>query len=131
MIDALACIALAIYFEARGEPETGQEAVGHVIMNRVASPHFPATACDVVTENRRPGTKLCQFSFWCDGYPDTPRDRSAYMQALLIATAVVDGDIPDPTGGATHYHADYVAPNWTGLTQVAQIGRHLFYRKEP
>ena len=30
------CLALNIYFEARGEPDAGRRAVGHVVMNRVS-----------------------------------------------------------------------------------------------
>src|SRR3954453_10045701 len=44
----IACLALNVYFEARGEPEAGQYAVAEVTMNRVASPYYPDTVCDVV-----------------------------------------------------------------------------------
>ena len=44
----VACIAMAIYFEARSEPLDGQVAVANTIMNRVASPRFPDTPCEVV-----------------------------------------------------------------------------------
>ena len=50
MISTLACLATAIYFEARGEPTLGQIAVGQVIMSRVADPRYPDNVCDVVTE---------------------------------------------------------------------------------
>ena len=36
MIDALTCMAVAIYFEARGEPINGQLLVAETIINRVA-----------------------------------------------------------------------------------------------
>ena len=129
MIDPLSCMIIAIYFEARGEIEAGQAAVAHVIMNRVASTRYPDDVCAVVKQNLRPGTRLCQFSFWCDGKSDRPGNARAYMQAVLVALAVVDGDIPDPTFGATHYHANYVAPGW-GLPLTATIGRHLFYKEK-
>lgn len=120
---SIACLALAIYFEARGEPEMGQAAVAHVIMNRVASARFPDDACAVVKQP-------AQFSFYSDGKSDQPADPHAYMQAVLVALAVVDGDIPDPTGGAMWYHADYVKPGWRlGLVAGPKIGRHLFYRE--
>ena len=40
------------------------------------------------------------------------------------------GEIADPTGGADHYYADYIAaPKWArGRTPTARIGRHLFFR---
>ena len=40
MISTLACLATAIYFEARGEPTLGQIAVGQVIMTRVYDPRY-------------------------------------------------------------------------------------------
>ena len=51
----VACIAMAIYFEARSEPLDGQVAVANTIMNRVASPRFPdkaghgMAACSVIS----------------------------------------------------------------------------------
>ena len=50
MIEALVCMATAIYFEARGEPTVGQIAVGQVIMSRVADHRYPDSVCDVVKE---------------------------------------------------------------------------------
>ena len=48
MIGAVACLAMAIYFEARGAPMVGQVAVAQVIMLRVADHRYPANGCDVV-----------------------------------------------------------------------------------
>ena len=66
----LRCLARAIYFEARGESTLGILAVGRVILNRVASKAYPNSVCRVVyqNDNRR---NRCQFSFACDGKPDT------------------------------------------------------------
>ena len=61
-----ACLAEAIYFEARGEPVEGQFAVAEVILNRVESPKFPNSICKVVRQGT--GRKhACQFSYNCDG----------------------------------------------------------------
>ena len=48
IIESILCVALNIYFEARSEDLRGKVAVGSVVMNRVESPIFPDTACDVV-----------------------------------------------------------------------------------
>ena len=128
MFDPITCLAVAIYFEARGEFPIGQAAVAYVIMNRVESSRFPGDICAVIKQTRKPGTRRCQFSFWCDGKSDRPREPHAYMQAILIAVAVVDGEILDPTYNATHYHADYVDPSW-GLSFTVTIGHHLFYKE--
>ena len=46
------CLAEGIYFEARGEPESGQAAVAQVILNRVRNPAYPDTICGVVYQNK-------------------------------------------------------------------------------
>ena len=45
------CLADAVYFEARGEPVRGQEAVAQVVMNRVFSGFYPDNVCGVVYQN--------------------------------------------------------------------------------
>ena len=62
----LRCLAENIYFEARGEPLRGQYAVAEVTLNRVASPHFPDTICDVVHDTRwdsRRQRRVAHFSW--------------------------------------------------------------------
>ena len=122
------CLATGIYFEARGESYSGQRAVAEVILNRVASKNYPDTICGVVFQgaSRRTG---CQFSFACDGKPDTPKNRLAWRKAERLAKLVTYNAADNRmVGSATHYHADYVQPRWAGsLTEVAKIGRHIFY----
>ena len=128
---AVMCIALAIHFEARGESVSGQIAVGHVIQNRVRDDRYPDNSCDVVKQGYYwqiyPIRHRCQFSFWCDGLSDDPKDKQSWYNSLYLAT-VIDR-LPDKTGGATHYHADYVYPHWAVDGRVtAQIEGHIFYR---
>jgi spore germination cell wall hydrolase CwlJ-like protein len=123
------CLALAIYFEARGEPVRGQVAVGQVIMNRVRSPLFPETICGVVYQGQmHPG---CQFSFTCDGHTDTPRNDDQWALAQDIAKQITAGELWLPeVGYSTYYHANYVSPNWVGdMSKIDTIGRHIFYKK--
>ena len=49
-LDELKCMAENIYFEGRAEPLMGKVAIGHVVMNRVASDRHPNTICEVVHE---------------------------------------------------------------------------------
>ena len=122
------CLALAIYFEARGEPFEGQMAVAQVVRNRVRDPRYPSSICAVVFQNANRRHR-CQFSFACDGKSDRARDRVAWDRAVRIARLINTGPMRDLTVAATHYHADYVAPDWAGhLSQTVKIGRHLFYR---
>ena len=110
------CLAKAVYFEARGESFAGRMAVAAVVINRKALPHYPGTLCGVVTEQRRPGLHFCQFSFFCDGKPDRPLDESAWIDAIAISVGALEGCVT--TGTATHYHADYVNPDWTSWSYL-------------
>ena len=47
----LSLLAKLIYGEARGEPYTGQVAVGAVVLNRVKSSSFPNTVAGVIYQN--------------------------------------------------------------------------------
>jgi len=134
----LECLAKNIYFEARGEPLDGQVAVSQVVLNRVNSPNFPNDICGVIyqgpisdwflQEHDRivPLRHRCQFSWWCDGRSDEPRDMWAWGRAMTIAAAVLRGETEDNTNGAMWYHATSVDPNWQ-LQQIGTIGNHLFY----
>ncbi|WP_062011340.1 cell wall hydrolase [Aureimonas sp. AU4] len=127
--DEQKCLATAIYFEARGESEEGQAAVGQVILNRVRNPTYPKTICGVVYQNAD-WRNRCQFSFACDGIKDVIWNRRAYQVAERIADEVTRGKtwIPE-VGSATHYHAAYVKPRWArAMEKVDKIGLHIFYR---
>jgi Cell Wall Hydrolase len=124
------CLARSIYFEARGEAIAGQLAVAQVVLNRLSDPRYPKTICDVVYEHRSTGM-ACQFTFTCDAWSDTPTDGVAWRRAKAIALVAHAQAWRDITGGqATHYHADYVSPEWAALIpETRQIGRHIFYRE--
>lgn len=125
------CLALNIYFEARSEPEQGQRAVGHVVMNRVANQHYPNTVCKVVRQGGEEQLNRCQFSWWCDGRSDKPSNQKVWRNSLRLANAIYLGHSKDPTAGALWYHAVYVSPYWSDtLVLVRKIGQHLFYLKK-
>lgn len=122
------CLALNIYFEARNEPDEGQIAVAHVVLNRVSDPRFPETACKVIRQGGARKRHRCQFSWWCDGLSDRPRNSRKWVSTKAMAEAVYWGRSADPTDGALWYHADYVSPSWGRVfKRNGQIGRHIFY----
>ncbi len=126
--EELHCLALNIYFEARSEPSRGQHAVAHVVMNRVADPRFPDTVCKVVRQGGERVRHRCQFSGWCDGRSDRPRNQRVWERAQAMARTVYWGGSEDPTQGALWYHADYVMPYWGRVFERGpKIGRHIFY----
>lgn len=123
------CLAEAVYFEARSEPEAGQAAVAQVVLNRVKSGLYPANVCGVVYQNRH-RYMGCQFSFACEGKSLRIADGPSWQTATRIAGAVIEGrTYLSEVGGATHYHADYVKPGWSRrLRKMDAIGRHIFYQ---
>lgn len=126
--DEIACLALNIYFEARGESDKGKIAVGHVVLNRVASKRFPGTICDVIRQGGQLRRNRCQFSWWCDGRSDKPQDKRQWQKSSELALNVYWGQVDDPTRGALWYHADYVKPSWRkAFVRGPKIGRHIFY----
>lgn len=126
------CLAEAVYFEARSEPEAGQAAVAQVVLNRAASGLYPNNVCGVVYQNRK-HFKACQFSFACEGKALRVTEQEPWAQAVRVANAVMDGKTYlSDVGGATHYHADYVKPRWARrLKKMDTIGRHTFYSLRP
>ncbi len=124
-----ACLTEALYFEARGESTDGQFAVAEVILNRVDDPRYPSNVCDVV--NQGTGRRFaCQFTYTCDGQPEDINDTAIHRRLGKIARVMIDGAPRNLTSGATHYHADWVSPNWARVfPQTAQIGTHIFYRQ--
>lgn len=130
------CLALNIYHEARGESEEAQAAVAHVTLNRVASPRFPNSICAVVQQAKRndKGALIrhrCQFSWFCDGLSDKPKDAQAWERAQRIASIAKDwhelGE--DFSQGALFYHADHIRPYWAdAFEKSVHIDQHIFYR---
>jgi spore germination cell wall hydrolase CwlJ-like protein len=123
------CMATAIYFEARDESIRGQIAVGQVIMTRVRSDFYPNTICGVVYQGQW-NRNACQFSFACDGIADAPKEQKEWETALDVAKQVISGKVYlTEIGGATHYHATYVHPDWVReVKRIKQIGGHIFYK---
>lgn len=141
------CLALNLYYEARGDNAAGIYAVADVTMNRVVDPRYPNTVCDVVkqgslrdgniyTYRKDPETgevkqyPSCQFSWYCDGKSDDPYNEELYSKMTDMAfKALYFNQFRGITEGATHYHATYVSPKWTkDLKPIGRIGAHVFYR---
>ena len=134
------CLAEAIYFESRNQSSAGMVGVAQVILNRVEDTRFPDTICSVVRQGRLSDPidapvqiGQCQFSFYCNGEPETIDDEPAWETAKRKAAhAYYLYDLGyDFTESATHYHADSVSPSWADtLVHVTQIDNHIFYRWE-
>ncbi len=125
---AVKCLAEAIYFEARSEPEKGQMAVAQVVVNRAFSGYYPNDICGVVYQNKHRHLS-CQFTFACDGIPDIVNSKPHWAMAQRLANEALDGKgYLQDVGKATHYHAYYVRPYWARkMRKMARIGAHTFY----
>ena len=131
------CLAQNIYYESRGSNLADMAAVSDVVLNRVKDTRYPNTICGVVQQGKknadgRMKRNACQFSWYCDGKSDWPKQGDAWFKAQMIAYQIIeDGKFRGITEGATHYHADYVKPRWASSLQlIGRIGEHIFYRWE-
>ena len=132
------CLALNAYHEARDQSHLGMVSVSQVVLNRVEDRRYPDTICGVVYQQRfydPPDSPIqlgkCQFSWYCDGKSDTPKDDLAWHQAKQNAAhAYYLHDVGyNIVEGATHYHATSVSPNWmVTKTHTVTIDDHIFYR---
>ena len=108
-------LAKCIYAEARGEPYTGQVAVGAVILNRVRSSKFPNTISGVIYQ---------PYAFTCvaDGQINLTPDANAKKAAQDALNGW------DPTGGCLYYYNPATATSswiWS-RTVMLSIGKHNF-----
>jgi len=108
-------LARAIHGEARGEPYTGQVAVGAVILNRTRDGRFPKTIAGVIYENGA-------FDAVSDGQINLAPDKTA----LKAASDALNGW--DPTYGCVYYWNPATATSkWVWSRQIiTEIGRHVF-----
>lgn len=123
------CLSEVLYYEARGEGDTGQKAVAEVVFHRMNSGNYGHSICAVVYEGAgRPG---CQFTFTCNGDLDRKKDDIAWLNSERLAAQILTDQAwrKDTTGGATNYHATTTEPVWAPtLVKTGQIGNHVFYR---
>lgn len=111
----LALLARLISAEARGEPYTGQVAVGAVVLNRIKHPSFPNTMSGVIYQ---PGA----FSCIDDGQFNEPVASSCYQAARDALNGW------DPSGGAIYYFNPVTATSkwiWS-RPLIVTIGKHRF-----
>lgn len=136
----LACLALNIYHEARGEPIEGQRAVAYVTINRAQA--SGKEVCDVVFEDEqfswtignkepvfRDGVKV--------GYKVVPayRPNVKSEQWLKIKALAIDvlthWKRPHPYKDLYYFHSTSVQPVWSRAKPFKmQIGNHIFYAEQ-
>ena len=108
-------LARLISAEARGEPYSGQVAVGAVVLNRIKHPSFPNTLSGVIYQSGA-------FTCISDGQFNQPVAESAYRAARDALNGV------DPSGGAIYYFNPSTATSswiWS-RPLITVIGKHRF-----
>lgn len=125
---ALLCMALNIFFEARGESTVGMEAVAQVTLNRAEQ--LPNKVCEVVFEPK-------QFS-WTNKYKksDTPskiskripQSSKSWLKAKAVARKALSGKMKNHIGSAKYfYNPKKCKPHWRKKVKVvARIDNHVF-----
>lgn len=121
-----------LFGEARGESELGQIGVAWVVRNRAECPAWWGKGVAGVC------LKKFQFSCWLESDPNRRKllaleaDDTRYQRLYAIARRVLLGEVPDPTGGATHYRVIGWPAAWAkGRKPSAVIGRHEFFAIGP
>jgi len=111
----VALLARLISAEARGEPYSGQVAVGAVVLNRIEHPSFPNSLSGVIYQS---GAFTCMV----DGQFDEPVADSAYKAARDALNGW------DPSGGAIYYfNPNTATSSWIwSRPLIVTIGNHRF-----
>lgn len=126
-IYTISMLALAAYREARGEPDGGILAVMFVIMNRSkdARNRWSKDPVEVITQP----LQFSSISYKGDAQLTLFPNAAQAFKFVKLAFQAYYGLVPDPTGGANHYHATYVNPSWADpLRMTTQIEHHKFYK---
>lgn len=123
----VACVALTVYHEARGEPYESQFAVASVVINRSLR-NFNGDTCKAAFAD-------VQFSWTSRGYDrrtgrltqaGIPTDKRAWEESLRVAKdAIYRRSMPN----LYHYHTSTSRPVWVSKvgSVVARYGNHVFY----
>lgn len=127
--------ARTLFMEARGEPLEGQEAVAHVLWNRVRDGRWGSNLATVCLWH-------AQFSGWWSPRGNPPAADPNFAAACALAdddpllTNLVQivqeaETTPDPTGGAKFYYALSIPePAWAqSMVFCGQFGNQKFYRE--
>jgi len=138
MTNDLDVLARTLWGEARGEGLDGLVAVAWTIRNRVndgKSASWWGEGYAGVCQ------KPYQFSCWNKNDPNYPYlsgakaiPKAEFDKCQLAAKQVIDGLMPDPTNGATHYYATTMpkAPAWAAKAQqTLKLGHHVFFKNVP
>ncbi|WP_135467742.1 cell wall hydrolase [Crenalkalicoccus roseus] len=144
-------LALTLWAEAGTRPVRAIEALAALVVNRAklaaeaaaARLRFAPPWRGAPASGAWPGLigPVCRapflFACWNPRHPrhaalgTVPEGDAALAICRRVAARAVAGSLPDPTGGATHWHEAGSLPGWAlTLAPTAEIGGLVFYRPE-
>jgi|YNPMSStandDraft_1061717.scaffolds.fasta_scaffold71628_2 spore germination cell wall hydrolase CwlJ-like protein len=133
----LEILTRTLYAEAGEEPVRAIEALAALILNRARLALCPGRPGGVPPAEAVAAACRSPFHFPCWNRRDARHarllapevDSPAYAVCRRVALRALAGVLPDPTGGATHWHRAAAWPRWAiARVPVAQIGGLVFHR---
>ena len=129
MTPTLMCLALNVFFEARGEPLDGKLMVIETTLNRVEDSRYPDDVCSVVYEPYA-------FSWTHDDKSDDPLsypylDRLKWEEIRQLVEVVSKNEQILLGTNVTHYHKAGIEVFWSKHYEyVGLVGSHMFYENK-
>lgn len=121
--DDLDTVVNTVIGEAANQGAKGMAAVASVIRNRAAEKG--KSPAEIVAEPHQ----FAAFSNPGEKVQKDMQDPALRAEATQIVQSIFSGNVPDPTDGADHYHADGITPDWANsMAQTTKIGNHIFYK---
>jgi spore germination cell wall hydrolase CwlJ-like protein len=135
-------LAHTLAAEAGGRPVRAIEALAALVVNRaraaLASDAARLRYAPALRATAAPGlwpvllAPVCrapfQFPCWHPAARRSRPDPARLAVCRRIAARAAAGTLPDPTGGATHWHDAAALPAWAlGQVPLAEIGGLVFY----
>ena len=114
------CMTRVMYFESNRSSSEGMLAVGTTVMNRLQSPKYPKSVCEVVGQPR-------QFA---PGVLDKPMSPRLAARVATVADRVLAGDRHPQMGpDAMFFHTAGLTFPYDNMHYVLVAGGNAFYEK--
>jgi N-acetylmuramoyl-L-alanine amidase len=145
---AVEILALTLWAEAAERPVRAIEALAALVANRARLAATAGEAARLRFASGKTATggawplllgRACRapflFACWNPLHPrhaalrEAPEGDPALAVCRRVARRAAAGSLPDPTGGATHWHDAGALPGWAlGRVPAAEVGGLVFYR---
>ncbi|PKA40236.1 cell wall hydrolase [Rhizobium sullae] len=113
------CLKRAMYFESEHADRDGYMAVGTVVMNRLTSPAYPDTICEVVAQER-------QFA---PGVMTRTVDATAGPELDSAVDGILRGQRHPGVQNAMFFHTEGLKFPYRNMHYVVEAGGNVFYEK--